>query len=314
MRVSWRDSWTERNDLRSRRPTPLTLPLELSNLVMLSPASVQRREVARRIDKCLGDHPKVSAILIFGSVALGLADERSDVDLLVVCRSTIIPIADRQDLLSSVGAQWFSHRGADVNRLFADQDVGGLVDGVPVEVAYQTVSWISDVLGDVLDRGAITTDKVPFRPYTFPALLQRGWLLRDKDGVVNAWRERAQVYPRALKVNILEHFVPQLRECTDDLVSNAERGLGPGVFIFLLHEAWDALRSILLALNEVYDPADKRTEEAILPTLQTVPRDFLSRLTNVLVGPFDVQGRIDRARLFRQLALEALAMAEDEVN
>jgi predicted nucleotidyltransferase len=277
---------------------------------MLHPDLVRRQEVARRVDECLRDHPDVSAILVFGSVALGLADERSDVDLLVVCRSIIVPIADRAEILSSLGAQWRFHHGADVNRLFADQDVGGIIDDVPVEVAYQTVSWISDVLDDVLDRGAITTDKVSFRPYTLPALLQRAWLLRDKDGVVGGWRERARISPRVLKLNILEHFVPRLRDYTDDLVSNAERGLGPGVFIYLLHNAGDALRSILLALNEVYDPADKRTEQAILPTLQKVPHDLIPRLTNVLVGPFDTRGRIERARLFQQLATETLAMAE----
>lgn len=277
---------------------------------MLNPTLVRRREIARRIDACFGDDPEVSAILVVGSVALGLVDERSDVDVLVVCRSTIVPLAQRKDVLSSVGAQWRFHRGADVNRLFADLDTGGLVDGVPVEVAYQTVSWISDVLDAVLDRGAITTDKVSFRPYTVPALLQRGWLLRDKDGVVAGWRERARIYPPLLKTNILAHFIPLLRDYSDDLVSNAERGLGPIVFIYLLHRAVDALRSILLALNEVYDPADKRTEEAVLPTLEQVPHDFLPRLTDVLVGPFDARGRIQRARQFRQLAAEALAVAE----
>jgi thiol-disulfide isomerase/thioredoxin len=94
----------------------------------------------------------------------------------------------------------------------------------------------------------------------------------------------------------------------------AERGLGPGVFIFLLHKAGDAPQGILLALNEVYDPADKRTEEAVLPILQKVPREFLSRHTDVLVGPFDVRGRIERARLFRQLAAEVLALAEAEMS
>jgi hypothetical protein len=111
-------------------------------------------------------------------------------------------------------------------------------------------------------------------------------------------------------MNILEHFVPRLRDYTDDLVSSAERGLGPGVFIYLLHNAGDALRSILLTLNEVYDPADKRTEEVVLPTLKQVPHDLIPRLNDVLVGPFDVRGRIERARLFRQLATEALAMAD----
>ncbi|HEY3082320.1 MAG TPA: nucleotidyltransferase domain-containing protein [Chloroflexota bacterium] len=43
-----------------------------------------RRAVAGRVDHVFADHPEVSSVLVFGSVASGEVDEHSDVDLLVI--------------------------------------------------------------------------------------------------------------------------------------------------------------------------------------------------------------------------------------
>jgi len=105
-----------------------------------------------------------------------------------------------------------------------------------------------------------------------------------------------------------------LRENLEDLVANAERRLGPRAFIFRINWAVDALTGILFALNEVYDPADRRTERIILPTLVHVPKNFTSRLTEVLEGPFDDMGALYRAWLFKQLANEVLQLAEAQIE
>src|SRR6185436_7686448 len=137
----------------------------------------KRRAVARQVCDALMTHPTVSSILVFGSVASGHIDERSDVDMLVVCQPEIIPPADRTNLLSHLGEGWRFHDTSNNNPLFFDGDTDGLVEGVLVTIHYQTATWISEVLDEVLDHGAITTGKMPFRPYTLPALLQRAWLL-----------------------------------------------------------------------------------------------------------------------------------------
>lgn len=272
----------------------------------------KRRQVAHRIDEALGHHPEVSSVLVFGSVASGHVDERSDVDMLIVCKLNILPIAQRKETLPRLGSNWLFHE--QCGALFAECDLDGLVEGVLVEVHYQTAAWISEVLEEVLDKGATTTEKLPFRPYTLPALLQRAWLLRDKEGIVEKWREKAKIFPNELKLNILRHFVPILRENLAELKANAERGLGPWGFIFHLNWAVDALARILFALNEIYDPADRREERTILPTLTYVPQDFIPTLTEVLEGPFDEIGALRRARMFEQLAVEVLRMAEAQLE
>jgi len=130
---------------------------------------------------------------------------------------------------------------------------------------------------------------------------------------VKTWRDQAQPFPRPLKLNLLQHYVPLLRENLEALVADAERHLGSRLFLFRLNQATDALISVLFAVNEVYEPGDRRAERTILPTLERGPRDFLTRFREVVEGPFDDAGALYRARLFQQLAAEVLGMAEVEL-
>ena len=275
----------------------------------------KRREIARRIDHRIGEHPQVTAVFVFGSVASGHVDERSDVDVMAICRLGILSLATRKKILSPIGSNWqFNEPSTDdpiwAGNAMPDVIDNGVIDGTAVEVHYQTERLYSEVLGEIVDDGAITTKKVPVRPYTLAGLLQRAWLLRDKDGNFSKWLEKIETYPRPLKMNILRHFVPILRENAASLKEYAERRLGPGLQIFFLSQATDAMASILYALNDTYDPADKRAERTILRTLSYVPRDFVSRYAYVLEGPFDDSGALERARLFGELADEVLEIAD----
>jgi hypothetical protein len=187
------------------------------------------------------------------------------------------------------------------------------MDGILVEVHHQSASLISEVLYEVMNNGATTTQKIPFRPYTIVGMLRRAWLLRDKEGTFSGWLEQARVYPQVLKLKFLHEFVPLLQEYTADLVSYSERHLGPGLFLFVLVRAKDALSRIRFALNEVYDPAEKR-ELNLISNLALLPRDFAARLNYILEGPFDELGAIERARRFEELANEALKMLETHMR
>jgi transposase-like protein/predicted nucleotidyltransferase len=273
----------------------------------------ERYEIACQLADLLGAHQAVSSVLVFGSVAHGDVDERSEVNLFIICRPEVIPIAERMRLLSQVGSGWCFGDQLNKNPPFATSDTDGIVDGIPVSLHYQTASWVSNVLREVLLKGALTTRLMPSRPYSLPALFQQGWLLLDKRKTVRKWRDQTQPFPWQLKLNLLRHYVPLLRENLEAIVADAERHLGPRLFLFHLNQAIDALISMLFAVNEVYEPGDHRAETNILPTLERVPRDFLTRFIEVLEGPFDEAGALYRARLFQQLAAEVLGMAEVEL-
>lgn len=276
----------------------------------LNPALERRREVARRVNDVLGEHPEVTSVYVFGSVASGHVDDRSDVDITFVCRSDILPLSARQNILSQIGSKWRFDDTSQKNPIWDAYDTDGIVDDIPVDAHYQTVSSVSQVLDEVVNKGTIATEKIPFRPYTLAALVQRAWLLRDKDGVFRGWLKQTKVYPQRLKTNILRHFAPMLRENSRELKSHAERRLGPIDQLLFLTRAVDALTSLLFALNETYDPADRRAELTVLPTLTYVPRDFVQRLRDVVEGPFDTSGALERAQLFEELATEVLEMTD----
>ena len=104
----------------------------------------------------------------------------------------------------------------------------------------------------------------------------------------------------------MRQLLPVLQENTQALVESAERQLGPGLQLFFLVRAHDALKRILLAVNEVYDPADKREDLTVIPGLEWLPADFVARISYILEGPFHGRGAVERAKLFERLASEVL--------
>jgi predicted nucleotidyltransferase len=264
------------------------------------------RRVALLVNQNIRDHPSVSAIIVFGSVATGQIDERSDVDILVICKS-IPKKTIRQKLLSPLSQHWqFDHSSS--NELFPTIDEHGVIDNVLVTLHYQKIAWIQSVLDQIINAGAITTRQLPFRPYTLAGLLQRSWLLSDKDALVKRWRGKLVIYPDVLKENIINYFRPILIEQVEELVSNAERGIGSSVFIFNLNWAIDACIGILYAINGVYDSADRRAQHTIWPHLALAPKQFCKRLNDIMQGPFDKVTAIAKAREFKQLAKEVLEL------
>jgi hypothetical protein len=272
------------------------------------PRLLQLRAVAQHVGGTVANLPAVSAALVIGSVAHAQVDELSDVDLLVVCRSDVPPLADRKAILNAIGSGWRFDRRNE-GSLFWVVDEDGLVADVFVTVHYQTVPWIDAVLSAVMVHGAITTEQMPFRPYTVPALLQRAWVLFDLDGEVARWRDGAASYPPLLQMNILRQAVPDLREHVEELRRTAERGHGAPNFIFFLNAAVDDLTSILFALNGVYDPADRRMHTTVVPFLPYLPTGYVATMTEILEGPFDSHGALRRAHLFERLATDVLRKA-----
>lgn len=266
---------------------------------------LRRQMLSRRVANAFDAHLEVMATVVFGSVALGQVDTFSDIDMLIVC-AEVPSLPEREQLAVSVGLT-FANAGSDTP-LFCDQDSCTSNDGLELSLHYQRAEWITAVITEVLG-GAITTAQLPFRPYTLLGLLERGWLLTDRHSTVAAWRERLYSYPEHLKRNIILSFVPVLQESVEELLVTAQRDLGPRNIIFHLNWGVDALVSILLALNEQYDTAERRFEQAVLHRLGTKPEGFDGRLQDILVGPFDKQGSLYRAQRFKKLADETLELA-----
>ena len=266
----------------------------------------RRRELSRQVATALESHPDILAVLVFGSVASGEVDAASDVDIFVICHD-VPPVQTRTALMSPLGLR--PEYTAHEDGLFGNIDQLNHQNGLRLTLHVQRADWLEAIVTEVL-AGAVTTVNAPFRPYTLLGLLHQSQVLLDKRGLVAGWLERSRTYPPRLKDKLLSTFVPQLRDHAADLSETAARNLSLRTFLFHLNWGMDALTGVLLALNEQYDPASKRFERSVLPLFIHKPADFDRRLHDILVGPFDEEGMVKRARAFQTLADEVTELAK----
>ena len=109
-------------------------------------AIARRRAIAGRAAQAYAANPDVAGALLAGSVARGLADDLSDIELDVYWRR---PPTDDERVAAVEGAGW--------ERVYADEDEhewadGYLIDGVEVDTGGFLTSTIDDYLGAALDR------------------------------------------------------------------------------------------------------------------------------------------------------------------
>ena len=258
----------------------------------------------------------VAGVLCFGSYALGTADEASDMDLYVICEPTIVPQAARRRLFetrSGVSGFDVGYVTPGWDNTWTPESDRVCVDGAAFDLSYNTLSWIKEVVDQVLADGALTVPQMRFRPYTLLGLLAQAVPLYDRDGSVQDLRARLSPYPAVLKRRVIEDALPIMMDSFAELRDYAQRNIGPSSFLFHLGRVSDAMESILYAVNERYDPATKRPEHE-LAKLSVTPEGFMERYIAVLEGPFDQKGRLravdkltDLVRDVKQLAEHALA-------
>ena len=233
-------------------------------------------ELARRVAVAEAMAPRyaandgVAAVLLAGSVARGLADGRSDVEVDVYWHRPPGD-AERRAVVDDAGWEWVyaevdDHEWADGVRL----------DGVKVDVSQFTTATIDAYL-EALRSG----DTEPELQVRATALLDGRALAGE--GVIGSWRGRLAPYPEALAVAMLDGGLPprpverleMLRERDDPVLLT--RDLVEGV-----HGLLDAL----FAVNRRYVPHPFHKWLAFECTqLALAPVDLETRVRRVLAAP-----------------------------
>lgn len=230
----------------------------------------------------------IQSLLCYGSYVMELSlPHQSDIDLLALVqgdipksdvrrkayetmeRVAIIQIADDTPKTSMWDNSW-----SPVNDRL-------LIDSQLVEIGYNTTKWVHKVLDMLLKKHLTTFAAFPFRPYTFLGLLETSQLLYDQDHFVAGCKERMRPFPKPLKKAICSEFLPIFKENVKDLIDCGNRDVGILSYLFFLERSIDALIQLLFAINEIYDPASKRTEY-YLARLKQVPNDLDSFLYKLL--------------------------------
>ncbi|MGO4600146.1 hypothetical protein [Terrabacter sp. 2RAF25] len=233
-------------------------------------------EVTRRIDiahnavRAYAANDRVAAALVAGSVARGLADASSDIELDVYWSSPPTA-ADRAAAVE----------GAGFERVYAEEDEhewadGLLVDGVKIDVS----GFVTSTIDTYVDRA--------FEGDTEAELQVRVTALRDGiplhgAAVIDAWRSRCADYPEALAVAmVLEGLDLRSRERLEMLAERDD--------VLLLHrDLLDGVQGVLDALfglNRVWMPHPFHKwldwEESLLAHR---PERLVARIRSLLVTP-----------------------------
>lgn len=234
----------------------------------------------------------VAAVLLAGSVARGLADARSDIEVDVYWHRPPAD-AERRAVVDDAGWEWV-YAEADENE-WAD---GVRLRGVKVDVSQFTTATIEGYL-DALRSG----DTEPELQVRATALLDGRTLAGSE--VIEAWRDRLAPYPEALRVAMLQQGLPprpaerleMLRERDDPVLLT--RDLLEGV-----HGLLDAL----FAVNGAYVPHPYHkwlTFECA--RLVVAPADLEARIRAVLAAP------MSGVREFVSLVEETFDLVEQHV-
>lgn len=225
------------------------------------------REVAERIAAALP--PIVEEVVLTGSVSRGVADEISDIEMLLVT-TTRLDLAECFEHASGVGLanlDTWGVQGTEVSRVF------GYYEGVPIE----TIWWPHD-FAEPSVAALVSGEQA-----AAAEALASGIALRTR-GLLETWQQQLGIYPEALAAAHIEDaaltwggFHPA------GFLTLARPGERLALVEYLYHDAVRVLR-IVYALNRVWQPTSKRLADRV-QALPVKPGRLAERIAEALTEP-----------------------------
>jgi hypothetical protein len=257
--------------------------------------SRRRYLIARRLaESCpvaLGDE-----IAVTGSVALGVADETSDVELNLWCDA--LPTVEQR-------AAWIAAVGGEVRTNHARPWNDGTletvfrVDGVWIEAGWMTKARLEETLRTILAAETIEHGR-----------LQMGWVVGialelRTDGWLDRWRGELAAYPEALREKLIDANtrVWQSPHAMAGRWTYCRRHQPLALTERLTWDTYNVLR-LVFALNRRWEPDTKWLRE-VTRGLPLAPARMAERIEHVFAAP----ALEERVRTSFELIRDALALA-----
>jgi hypothetical protein len=222
------------------------------------------RAVAERIADAMP--PVVEEVVLTGSVSRGVADEFSDVEMLIVTKTRLdlTECFEHARTAGLVGLDTWGVQGTEVSRVF------GYYEGVPVE----TIWWSHDF------AEASVAALLAGEESAAADALANGVALRTA-GLLEGWQEQLRVYPEALAAARIEAaaltwggFHPT------GFLTLARPGERLALIEYLYHDAVRVLQ-IVYALNRAWRPTSKRLDDRVR-ALSVKPERLAERIEEAL--------------------------------
>jgi Nucleotidyltransferase domain len=263
-----------------------------ARLVTPTARTVELRRIAERI--CAALPPDAEEVVLTGSVSRGVADEVSDIEMLVVTAEPLelTECFEHARNAGLEGMDTWGAQGTAVSRVF------GYYEGVPIE----TVWWSRDHAEASVDA------LVAGEPSSAADALVYGVALRTV-GLLEVWQTRLAVYPEELVAARIEAaaltwggYAPA------GLLTIARPGERLALVERLLDDALRVLR-IVYALNRLWEPTTKRLALRVQP-LPVKPDRLAERIEQTLTEPDPLRAML----VMSELQADVLALAPSGPN
>jgi hypothetical protein len=258
-------------------------------------ATARTRELHELADRIAAELPPVAEeVVLTGSVSRGVADEVSDIEMLIVTTEQL-ELAECFEHARRIGFErldTWGPQGTETNRVF------GYVEGVPVE----TIWWPRDF------AEASVAAIVAGQPSGSAEALANGVPLRTV-GLLEDWQERLRAYPDDVAAaRVADAAMTWGGFHASGMLTLARPGDRLQLVERLLDDCLRVLQ-IVYALNRVWPPTTKRLADRV-HDLAVKPERLAERIEEVLTEPDPVRAMI----VLSELQLDTLALAPSGPN
>jgi hypothetical protein len=254
--------------------------------------TVELRSVAQAVADALPT--SIEEVVLTGSVSRGVADDVSDIEMLIVTRRQL----DLEDCFSLAAAAGLTGLDTWGQQGVPTKRVSGYRDGVPLELI-----WWSRAHAETAVDAIFAGD-----PSTTADALANGVALRTS-GLLAEWQERLRHYPDELARARIEDAALTWGGFTPaGLLTIARPGERLSLLERMVDDASRVVR-IVFALNRVWQPTLKRLADRVAP-LAHKPERLAERIEEALTEPDPHQALL----VMTELQAETAALAPDGPN
>ena len=236
----------------------------------------------------------VEEVVLTGSVSRGVADEVSDIEMLIVTPGEL----ELAECFSLAGAARLTDLGTWGRQDVPTKRVSGYRDGAALELVWWSRSHAEAAVDAIFEGDSSTTADA----------LANGVALRTS-GLLARWQERLRDYPDELAA-------AQIEDAALTWGGFAPAGLltivRPGERLALLERLVDdatRVTRIVFALNRVWQPTTKRLADRVAPLAQK-PDRVAERIEEALTEPDPRRAVL----ALTELQLDTVALAPDGPN
>jgi hypothetical protein len=244
-------------------------------------------EVAERIAAALP--PVVEEVVLTGSVSRGMADEVSDIEMLVVTieELELAECFEHGRRIGLEGLDTWGVQGTETNRVF------GYLDGVPVELVWWSREFAEASVAAI----------VAGQPSGSAEALANGVALRTV-GLLEAWQERLRVYPDDLAAARIEEAALTWGGYAPAGMLTIARPADRLALVERLVDDTQRVLRIVYALNRAWEPTIKRLADRVR-ALPVKPERLAERIEEILTEPDPLRAML----VLSELQIDTLALA-----